>query len=270
VNNEKWNRVYHGLSILLSKRRTRTIFYITIVLWIAVFTQVAVNRVFQEELQITEAFIKSETVEMKSSMDIVGEYGVQAFGDAGKKELIHRIAQSIGLTVDSDITIWSDEDRSEYYYYKKARQASTEIKVVSLENKDESGTQMKHYIVVQLSIEKGISGIDHYKKLLEKELTDIGVENLQINLKYEGNREGNLTTQQKREIAAMLVQELQGDIAIDYDEGDLYIVYAYTGLIDEFVTTLDNKINIQIAITYNELTNKTRITLATPMLNDGI
>jgi hypothetical protein len=243
--------------------------YISAVLWIAVFTQIAVNRMFQEELQITEAFIKSETVEMQSSLDIVAEYEIEAFGDAGKKELIHRLAQVIGLTIDGEITIWEDVTRSEYFYYKKAKQASTEIKIVSLEAQGDNGAQIKHYIVVQLSIQKGMDGIDRYKKLLEQELADIGIESLQVNLKYEGNREGSLTSQKKHEIAAMLVEELQGDIAVEYDEGDLYTVYAYTGMIDEFVTTLDNKINIQIAITYNELTDTTRITLATPMLNDG-
>jgi hypothetical protein len=39
-------------------------------------------------------------------------------------------------------------------------------------------------------------------------------------------------------------------------------------MLKEYVTTMDNKINIQIAISYNELTNKTRIELATPIIEE--
>jgi hypothetical protein len=34
-------------------------------------------------------------------------------------------------------------------------------------------------------------------------------------------------------------------------------------------TYVRNKVNIQIAMTYNELTNKTKVTMATPILNQS-
>lgn len=269
MNSIKWDEVYHKMKKVFTARRTRVTLYAAVVLWVAVITQVVVNRVFREELQITEAFIKSETVELQSKLEIVAEYKTEALSETGKKELINRLAEAIGLTVDSDMTIWDDEERSEIFYYKKAKQASTEIKVISLETKEDNAVDVKHYIVVRLNVKKGIEGIDKYKELLEKELNKMGVAERQINVRYEGNREGNLTSQQKREIAALLVDELQGEIALEYDEGDLYTVYAYTGMLHDYITSANNKINIQIAITYNELTDTTKITLATPVLNDS-
>lgn len=269
MKHNTWEEIYHKLTSLATRRRTKAAIYAAVVLWVAVITQIAVNRIFREELQITEAFIKSETVEMQSNLEIVAEYKSEALSAAGKKDLIYRLADSIGLTVDHEITVWEETDRSEYFYYKKAKQASTEIKVISLELQDGKAIDLKNYIVIRLSILKGMESIDKYKGLLEDELNRIGVESRQITLKYEGNREGNLTSGQKHEIAALLVDELQGEIALEYDEGDLYTVYAYTGMLHEYVTTLENKINIQIAITYNELTDTTKITLATPVLGDS-
>jgi predicted RNA-binding protein Jag len=104
---------------------------------------------------------------------------------------------------------------------------------------------------------------------LEKTLDDLGVTSEQITMKYEGNKEGDLTSLQKHEIAELLVKELQGEIALEYDEGDLYTIYAYTGMLNDYVTSMGNKINVQIAITYNELTNKTKIALATPINNES-
>ena len=250
-------------------KRTKITLYIAVVLWVAVITQVVVNRVFREEHQITEAFIKSETQEMQSTLEIVAEYKSEILTDIDKKELINTLADSIGLKIDEDITVWEEDNRSEYFLFKQAKQATTKIKIVSIEQEENNDIIMKNYIIIQLNISKGIQSIDMYKNKLEDSLTNLGVENRQVTLKYEGSREGDLTSEQKHEIAALLVDELQGEIALEYDEGDLYTVYAYTGMLNEYVTSMGNKINMQIAITYNELTNKTKIELATPMLNDS-
>jgi hypothetical protein len=269
LENEKLDYIIDRLKHTFSSKRTKITLYVAAVLWVAVGTQVLVNRFFQEELQITEAFVKSNTEEMQSSLEMVADYRTGYLSYADKKKLIYDIADAIGLVVDDDITVWEDDTRSEYFFYKKAKQASSEIKVVSIETKEDTTIQMKHYIIIRLSISQGIQSIDKYKSILEDTLKDLGVKDKQITMKYEGCREGNLTNEQKHDIASLLVDELQGKIALEYDEGDLYTVYAYTGMLNEYVTTLGNKINVQIAITYNELTNKTKITLATPILNES-
>jgi len=269
MENNRLDNFIHKFSYIFSKKRTRITLYMAAVLWVAVATQVVVNRFFQEDAQITEAFIKSDTQEMQSSLEILAEYNVDYLSETDKKELIHKIADSIGLVIDEDITVWQDDSRCEYYYFKQAKQAATEIKVVSIEQKESDAVIMKHYIIVQLSILQGIDSIDRYKDILDKTLTELGASNKQVTLKYEGSKDGNLTSDQKHEMAKMLVDDIQGEIALEYDEGDLYTVYAYTGMLKDYVTSLGNKINVQIAITYNELTNKTKITLATPINNES-
>lgn len=266
MNNNKWDNLSLKLKNIFSMKRTRITLYIAAVLWVAVATQVAVNKAFQEEPQITEAFIKSETEEMQSSLEIVAEYNTELLSGKSKCELIYKLADAIGLTIDEDITIWEEDKRSEYFYFKQAKQAATEIKVISIEEAVEETFKITNYIIVRLSVLKGIQSIDEFKKSLETALTQLGVKDKKVTLKYEGTREGDLTTQQKREITSLLVSELQGEIALEYDEGDLYTVYAYTGMLKEYITSMGTNINIQIAITYNELTNKTKIELATPVL----
>ncbi|MDF2944764.1 MAG: putative rane protein [Herbinix sp.] len=269
MDNSKWDNLISAMKQTFSMKRTKITLYIATVLWVAVATQMVVNKVFQEDFKITEAFVKTNTEEMQSSIEVVAEYKTGFLSGEDKKDLIFGIADAIGLEVNEDISVWEDGTRSEYYFYKQAKQATSEIKIVSLEQEEQDITKMKHYIIVRLSILQGIQSIDKYKDLLEDALADAGVESKQFTLKYEGNREGNLSTTQKHEVAALLVKELQGKIALEYDEGDIFTVYAYTGMLNEYVTTMGNKINVQIAITYNELTNKTKIALATPILNEN-
>ena len=263
------NSLGFRLKNIFSLRRTKVTLYMAAVLWVAVVTQAIVNQAFQEEIQITEAFIKSETQEMQSTLEIIAEYNSEVLKEKDIKNLIFELANSIGLKVDDEITVWEEDGKREYFFFKQAKQATTKIKIVSIAPDEGKTINGKNYIIVQLSILKGIQSIDRYKKSLEDKLAKLGVVNKQLTLKYEGCRDGDLTSVQKHEMAALLVDELQGEIALEYDEGDLYTVYAYTGMLNEYVTSLGNKINIQIVITYNELTNKSKIEMATPMLNDS-
>jgi hypothetical protein len=269
MENSKWNNMIHTLKQTFSMKRTKITLYIATVLWVAVATQMVVNKVFQEDFKITEAFVKTDTEEMQSSIEVVAEYKSGTISDDNKKEVILDLADAIGLNVDEEITVWEEDTRSEYYYVKQAKQATSEIKIVSMEQEEQDDVIIKNYIIVRISILQGIQSVDQYKSVLEDALQKLGVESKQFTLKFEGNREGNLSTDQKHEVASLLVGELQGKIALEYDEGDLFTVYAYTGMLNEYVTTMGNKINIQIAITYNELTNKTKIALATPILNEN-
>lgn len=269
MEEDRWYDFLNRLRHSFSMKRTKITLYIAAVLWVAVATQMIMNRAFKEELQITEAFVKSDTEEMKSSLEVVAEYKSGYLSETSKQDIIYNLADSIGLVLVDDISVVQEAGRSEYYIYKQAKKATTEIKVVSLEQEEDEAVVIKHYIIVRISVSDGIQSIDKYKKLLEKALDEMGNQSSQITLKYEGNRDGNLTNIQKKDIAKLLVNELQGEIAMEYDEGDLYTVYAYTGKLKEYVNSLGNKINVQIAITYNELTNKSKITLATPVLNES-
>jgi len=269
MTNDLWNNLWNNIKRTLSMKRTKLTLYIATVLWLAVATQMVITRVFQEDFQITEAFVKTNTEEMQSSIEVAAEYHAGYLDDEDKKQMILDLADAVGLVVDDEITVWEGDNRREYYFYKKAKQATSEIKIVSMDTEEAGVTQIKNYIIVRLSILQGIQSIEKYKDILVNEMEKLAVDNKQVTLEFEGNKGGELTTEEKHEMAVMLTDELQGEIALEYDEGDIYTVYGYTGMLKEYITSMGNKINIQIAITYNELTDKTKISLATPILNES-
>jgi len=263
---ERYN-IYKKLKGIVISGKLRVYLYIAAVLWLAVVTQIIVNKAFRDQFKITDAFIKSQTDEMQSRLEIIAEYETDGLDLALAKDIINRLADSIGLRIDGDIRIWEEPDRVEYSYYKQAKQAFTELKLISLTDTDDEA-KMKHYIIARLNLKKSIKSIDMYKKLLEASLNKLGAKNKQITLEYEGVREGELSSEAKRELARMLIDELHGELALEYDEGDLYTAYAYTGMLDEYIVSNGVKINIQLVIAYNEAGKRTRISLATPVMND--
>ena len=249
MENSKINHFMNSIKRIFSSKQTQFTLYMAMVLWLAVVTQMVVNRVFREDFQITEAFVNTDMEEMKSSLEIVAEYSGEFLSETDKKNMIHQIADSVGLTLDKDISIRKEGSRSEYAYTKQAKYAETEIKVISMEQEYEEAIRMKHYIIVRMSILQSIQSIEGYKNKLLDVLGQLGVD--------------------QKQIAELLVNELHGEIALDYEEGGLYTVYAYTGLINEYIVSLGSKVNIQVAITYDEGNDKTIVTLATPILNES-
>jgi hypothetical protein len=266
---ENLNRFYESMKRILSMKKTKITLYIAAVLWLAVATQMFMNRFFYKEVEITQAFVNTNTGELKSSIEIIADYEKDYLSETDKKDLIQYLADAIGLNVDKDITFTSEGSRSEYAFEKQARNATTQLKIVSLEQAEEATVKMKHYIVVRLNIKDSIQSIDKYRKLLEGAMQKLGVDQKQVTLQYEGSFNGTLSTEEKDRISELLVKELQGETALRYEEEGIYTVYAYTGLINEYIVSAGSKVNIQIAITYDEQTQKTTVYLATPILNQS-
>ena len=269
LDKEKMTYGFDKIKKMFSLKRTKATLYMAAVLWLAVITQLFINKLFHEDFQITEAFVKTNAQEMKSSIEVVAQYDAGFLSEADKKNVIQSLADAIGLTIDRDISVEKEGNRSEYSFVKKAKQASSEIKVISMEQEEDAAIKMRHYIIVRLSIYESIENIDRYKKIIEDTLKKSGVDTRQITMQFEGNFDGPLSAEMKKKTAASLVDELQGEIVSEYDEGDIYTVYAYTGLINEYITSVNSKVNIQIAMTYNEITDKTKVTMATPILNQS-
>ena len=266
---ENMSRFIEGFQRIFSLKRTKITLYIAAVLWIAVITQIIMNKAFFENFEIAEAFVKTNTEDLECSVEIVAQYHNDFLSEADKRDILYYIANSIGLSIDSDIVVNRDGERTEYSYYKLAKRAETSLKIVSIQQEVDSSIKIKHYLVARLNIKDSIKSIERYRKLLEKSLDGLGIIDRQVNVLYEGLVDGLMSKNDREEMASLLMKELMGEVAFDYQQGDSYTLYAYTGLIDEYIETVGCKINIQIAMTYDELLDKTKIYLATPIINQG-
>lgn len=254
---------------IFTSKKTRFTIYIATVLWLAFATQIIVNLVFKEEIQITHAFVKTNTSKMQSMLEVIAEYDKTFLSEVDKKELINYIANDIGLKVDGDIAINREGQQIEYSYFKQAKSAATTIKVVSIEEEINGTIITNHYVIVRLNISESIQNIDRYKGLIQDSLKAAGLKELQVTMQYEGSHSGRMSEDEMETVAELLVEELQGKTAWKHSEGDMYVVYAYTGLLNEYILSMGSKVNIHIAFTYDEQNDKTLIYLATPIINEG-
>lgn len=256
----KMRQLWHG-------KRLRLTIYMLGVLWIAVIMQFAVNSIYQPNKSILEAFIGTNSEVSSFEIEMAAEYGNNYLSEADKKELVRYLASEIGLQLDQPITINRDNNDSEVFALKKGKNAESLIKIVSVEQATASGlTETKHYVIIRLKLLQNMDSLMAYRSLLKDIFGELEVKNVQTNMEITGSYQGKLTLEQMNTIADSMIDNLQGSVAYANRQEGLFTIYAYTGLIDEYINSLNTKINIHIAINYDESSDTTHVYLGTPVI----
>jgi len=264
------NKLNKVLKEFIVGRKAKVTIYILGILWVSVIMQLAVNIFLRPNSNILDAFINTNSKVSSFELEVAADYGKGFLSEADRRELILYIASEIGLHIDDDIVINRKGNDCEVYIEKKSKNAETLIKLVSVELENTNNiTEINHYLLVRLTIFENLDSLLGYRDLIKETLKKLNAKNIQTNMQVNGNYPGKLTLDEMNEIADSMVTHLQGKIAYANKENDLYTIYGYSGLLDEYVNSVGNKINIHIAINYDEKTNSTRVLLGTPVINGG-
>lgn len=108
-----------------------------------------------------------------------------------------------------------------------------------------------------------------YRDLLKEVFKDLDVKDVQTTMQLSSDYKGKLSLDNMNKIADNMIQNLEGKIAYENRKENLFTIYAYSGLLDEYVTSLGTKINIHVAMNYDEATDTTHVYLGTPVINGG-
>lgn len=278
-NNSIPVRRYIPYKEVFANKRMRFFLSIVILLWIAVGAQALANRLFSREGDIMSAFVTTNSGLMESTLEVTAEYGTQYLTVEDKKSLISYVATGLGIEIDSDIKTYENEKRQELVFQKKALRATTTIKVVTIgrgESTDafkqslESTDPVTQYVMVRIVIhEDADNEILEFKDVVEGIYEDLQVKENDVSttLQLCGAFSGNLLLDTKNKLADDMIASLEGKVVFENREDELYTIYAYTGLLKEYITVDKSKINIQVAMTYDEAKNCTKIYLATPIIS---
>lgn len=258
------------LKQLLKEKKAKYTIYVISVLWIAVIMQIVVNAMLKPERNILEAFVSTNSNISFFELEMAANYGNSYLNVDDKKELIYFVSEKIGLNVEDEDIISGDRDESEVYVEKIGKNAETLIKIVSIRKNNQDGTsELNHYIMVNLKLYKNLNSVLKYRDLLKNVFEELNASNIQTTMQLSSNYKGKLSLDSMNSITDGMIKNLEGKIAYENRSEDMYTVYAYTGLLDEYVTSMGTKINIHVAINYDELTDSTNVYLGTPVINGG-
>lgn len=256
---EEWN---HFLDYVNGSWRVKALILLCGVLLIGVVTKFITDRIFYQEMEITEAFVETDSGCIESKLQITADYGTAFLTEHDKQALIGYLANSLGIQMEGE-TSYQENDVSQVYTYEKAaKQASTTIKAITL-RQDASRTYL--YTELMIKNDKNFD-ILSYRDILIEALKDLQVVQVETTIQFLGAYEGDLPLERWDKIADSMIKELGGKVVYENRDKELYTVYAYSKMLPEYISVDQKKVNIQVAMRYEEDNNRTVVYLATPLL----
>lgn len=259
-----WDVVRYGL---LKRRlnfplKIRIFIAVAVLAWIVVGIRFASVHLFQNDMQITEAFAQTPWGDTESTLEYTAYYGSKYMTEGDKTNLLGTIAECISLEIDDKIKIQDSENRWEAEFTKVGKNSECTLKVITLE-------ENKQYIYVSLTIFKDNDhNILYYKECLLDIFNQLETKDQYATIQIARVISGKINLEEKNKIAEELIGKFKGEIAYENREDELYSVYAYTGRIPEYIKIDETKINMQVAIKYVEEEDETIIYAATPLMKE--
>lgn len=238
------------------------------ILWIAVGIQYIMARNTGDETQIVEAFSQTSFDDTESVVTGYGVHQGEYQDRESAKQMLSKIANELGIKDDYEWDETREESSGEVILTKQAKHADTKMRFITYEEKQENNVvTATQYIVVQLTLYESSESAMGYKELISEILDDYNFSS-QYTVSLKGEYEGELTLDEKNIITDNLLENINANVVSERRSGDIYTIYAYTNSIDEYKTVTKEKINVSLAINYDENEGKSYLYVSTPLIQD--
>lgn len=203
---------------------------------------------------------------IESDVNIWGEYSKSYMSEKEMKELAERVAENLQLETTYE-TIYDEEELQRTYTIQKdSTEATTVIKVVELiEEVENNGLKVINYLIVNLKVVNKCDSILFYREKINKIFDDLGVEPSD-SITLTSRHNGKLEEAEAKRIMNTVLRNMKGTIKDKYEATNIYSIYAYSDYIPEHILTNGKKINVDLAMTYNELEDVTYLYAAIPVI----
>ena len=89
-----------------------------------------------------------------------------------------------------------------------------------------------------------------------------------ISLNLVGSIDGELNNTEKNSITDKIMQEMNAEVITGNRSESIYTIYGYSEDIADYVVFGSTKTNVNIAISYDEEEDMTKIYMSTPIINE--
>ena len=106
-------------------------------------------------------------------------------------------------------------------------------------------------VCVNITVYNNIDCAGSYRELVEGMFGAMGIQG-NVNMNLVGSLEGALNSTEKNELANGLLDRLGAKVVTENRDNDIFTIYAYSKGAGSYITIGGNKINMNIAIGYDE------------------
>lgn len=235
--------------------------YAVIVLWAVLTAVYMTNMGRAKKVSISTAFTDSadgeEWCELDTYIEGYGKFGICYFTQEEKERLVENIASALGITSSYGLATVCEDEVNTTVLSKESVNGSVTIKAITQE-------PQAQYVYVNITVYNNIDCAVSYRELVEGMFDAMGIQG-NVNMNLVGSIEGALNSTEKNELADGLLDRLGAKVVAENRDSDIFTIYAYSKGAGSYITIGGNKINMNIAIGYDEEQDRTKVYLASPI-----
>ena len=235
--------------------------YAAIILWVVGSGVYLAGMERVHSVSISTAFTDSaderQWCELDTYIEGYGKFGVCYLTQEEKERLVENIASALGITSSYGLATVYEDEVNTTVLSKESVNGSVTIKAIT----QEPQTQ---YVYVNITVYNNIDCAVSYRELVEGMFDAMGIQG-NVNMNLVGSIEGTLNSTEKNELADGLLDRLGAKVVTENRDRDIFTIYAYSKGAGSYITIGGNKINMNIAIGYDEEQDRTKVYLASPI-----
>ena len=258
--------------------------YAAIILWVVGSGVYLAGMERVHSVSISTAFTDSaderQWCELDTYIEGYGKFGVCYLTQEEKEKLVKNIASALGITSSYGLATVYEEEVNTTVLSKNSVNGSVTIKAITQEQQGtdntatedeqaydsttESGLAANQYVYVNITVNNDMDCASSYRELVEGVFDAMGIQG-NVNMNLVGSLEGALNSTEKNELADGLLDRLDAKVVTENRDNDIFTIYAYSKGAGSYITIGGNKINMNIAIGYDEEQDRTKVYLASPI-----
>ena len=258
--------------------------YAAIILWVVGSGVYLAGMERVHSVSISTAFTDSaderQWCELDTYIEGYGKFGVCYLTQEEKEKLVKNIASALGITSSYGLATVYEEEVNTTVLSKNSVNGSVTIKAITQEQQGtdntatedeqaydsttESGLAANQYVYVNITVNNNIDCAGSYRELVEGTFDAMGIQG-NVNMNLVGSLEGALNNIEKNELADGLLDRLDAKVVAENRDSDIFTIYAYSKGAGSYITIGGSKINMNIAIGYDEEQDRTKVYLASPV-----
>ncbi len=248
------------------KITNRGIWIFVIILWAAVLLYLVGRQNYYREEEIVDAFMQTPYSAVESKAEAFGELPGSYLIEEEREKLVKEIAGMLGITEPYSLEKTENEEIQSVVLCKPSKQAVTNI-VYQLKTtaNDKLETEARQYISISIVLSDSVESGVRYKDMLERVLQAYGVDG-EVSLSFTGEIAGNLSLKERNSLAENLIEDISGKIVRQFRSEELFTIYGYSRRLEEYEEVAGEKMNFNLAISYDESRDTTQVYLATPYM----
>lgn len=277
--------------------------YAAIILWVVGSGVYLAGMERVHSVSISTAFTdgadERQWCELDTYIEGYGKFGICYLTQEEKERLVENIASALGITSSYGLATVYEEEVNTTVLSKESVNGNVTIKAITqeqqhtentaepavtepqvTENADSpagtepqvtgntnglEGTQPQaQYVYVNITVYNNIDCAVSYRELVEGMFDAMGIQG-NVNMNLVGSIEGTLNSTEKNELVDGLLDRLGAKVVAENRDSDIFTIYAYSKGAGSYITIGGNKINMNIAIGYDEEQDRTKVYLASPI-----